>query len=54
MLLGAAFGDPEGKRIGMQNQYDFYRAKLTMDPMKLSNIRKKTHSVDKEEIFNNF
>jgi plasmid maintenance system antidote protein VapI len=54
ILLGAAFGDPEGKRIHMQNQYDFHRAKMTMDQRKISEIKRKTRSTDKEHVFNNF
>lgn len=54
ILLGAAFGDPEGKWIHMQNQYDFYRTKLTMDQAKINEIKKKTRSTDKEHVFNNF
>jgi plasmid maintenance system antidote protein VapI len=54
ILLWAAFWDPEGKRIAMQNQYDFYRAKLTLDQAKISEIKRKTRSTDKEHIFHNF
>ncbi|PJA48902.1 MAG: hypothetical protein CO170_01215 [candidate division SR1 bacterium CG_4_9_14_3_um_filter_40_9] len=54
ILLGTAFGDPEGKRIHMQNQYDFHKAKMAMDQRKISEIKRKTRSTDKEHIFHNF
>lgn len=54
ILLGAGLDDPEGKWIAMQNQYDFHIAKLSLDQKKIAEIKRKTRSVDKEEIFNKF
>lgn len=54
LLLSAAFDDPEGKRIHMQNQYDFYRAKLGGEMKRVQDIKRRRKTWDKHEVFARF
>lgn len=54
LLLSAIFDDPEGKRIKLQNDYDFYTAKIKLDPKKLTDIKKRRNQISKEAVFTNF
>ena len=54
VLLSLAFDDPEGKRIQMQNDYDFEIFKLHADHKKLNEIKRKRHLASKENVFERF
>ncbi len=54
ILLSAAFDNEEGKRVKMQNTYDFYVAKMHIDSKKISEIKRKKHLMKKEAAFDRF
>ena len=54
MILSVVFDDPEKKWLHMQNDYDYYIAKTTIDPKKLEWIQKRKHQIEKQEEFTQF
>lgn len=54
LLLAAAFGDEEWRWVHIQNQYDFYLAKMSIDSRKFSEIKRKKNLIHKEDVFNKF
>jgi len=54
LLLAAVFDDPEGKRVRLQNDYDFYVTKLKLDKNKINEIKKRKNQLQKHETFSKF
>lgn len=54
MTLALVFDDPEKKRLNLQNDYEYYITKTTIDPKKLEWIQKRKHQVLKQDTFTQF
>lgn len=54
MVLSLIFDDPERKWINMQNDYDYYIAKMKMDKKKIDDIKKRKNQLQKANVFKEF
>jgi plasmid maintenance system antidote protein VapI len=54
ILLAVIFDQEEGRRIKMQNDYDYSVIKMKLDKKKLDDIRRRKNQLNKQSAFTSF